>query len=248
MDLQAAEWRRPAERMEAGREHRVPLSPAAMDTLERARSLDSSHVKQGRNAFSARGPTRVADQLQVPLASFMPLLVTNVRTDPRFIQTDRADAVAGRPEMEPRHAALPKQLPVNLYRTLALQEADRVRDAVLRRNAQEQVQVVDHRFTFDQLHASLLAQFPQILSDPTPQPPVEHLPPVLRNDDHATANAHPPRRAAGPRAPGGLIETSPVGVMVCEARTGALVSINQEARRIVDGLRRPAAPRRSCWR
>ena len=37
MDLQAAEWRIPAERMKAGREHRVPLSPAAMDTLERAR-------------------------------------------------------------------------------------------------------------------------------------------------------------------------------------------------------------------
>ena len=41
MDLQAAEWRIPAERMKAGREHRVPLSLAAMDTLERARSLSS---------------------------------------------------------------------------------------------------------------------------------------------------------------------------------------------------------------
>ena len=41
IDLQAAEWRIPAERMKAGREHRVPLSPAAMDTLERARSLHS---------------------------------------------------------------------------------------------------------------------------------------------------------------------------------------------------------------
>ena len=41
MDLQAAEWRIPAERMKAGREHRVPLSAAAMDTLERARSLYS---------------------------------------------------------------------------------------------------------------------------------------------------------------------------------------------------------------
>ena len=36
-----------------------------------------------------------------------------------------------------------------------------------------------------------------------------------------------------------LIETSPVGVVVFEAGTGALVSINQEARRIVDGLRMP---------
>ena len=36
-----------------------------------------------------------------------------------------------------------------------------------------------------------------------------------------------------------LIETSPVGVVVFEARSGAAVSINQEARRIVDGLRPP---------
>ena len=36
-----------------------------------------------------------------------------------------------------------------------------------------------------------------------------------------------------------LIDTSPVGVMVWDARTGAPVSINREARRIVDGLRDP---------
>ncbi len=41
MDLQAAEWRIPAERMKGGREHRVPLSPAAMETLERVRGLHS---------------------------------------------------------------------------------------------------------------------------------------------------------------------------------------------------------------
>ena len=41
MDLQAAEWRIPAERMKAGREHRVPLSPAALEALEAARSLHS---------------------------------------------------------------------------------------------------------------------------------------------------------------------------------------------------------------
>ena len=36
-----------------------------------------------------------------------------------------------------------------------------------------------------------------------------------------------------------LIETSPVGVVVFDARTGSLVSINQEARRIVESLRMP---------
>ncbi len=36
-----------------------------------------------------------------------------------------------------------------------------------------------------------------------------------------------------------LVNTSPVGVVVFDARTGAPVSLNQEARRIVDGLREP---------
>ena len=36
-----------------------------------------------------------------------------------------------------------------------------------------------------------------------------------------------------------LVNTSPVGVVVFDARTGAAASLNQEARRIVDGLREP---------
>ncbi len=39
-----------------------------------------------------------------------------------------------------------------------------------------------------------------------------------------------------------LIETSPVGVLVVNARTGEAVSLNQEARRIVEGLRSPGRP------
>ena len=39
MDLEAAEWRIPAERMKGGREHRVPLSPASVETLEAVREL-----------------------------------------------------------------------------------------------------------------------------------------------------------------------------------------------------------------
>ena len=41
MDLQAAEWRIPAERMKGGREHRVPLSPASIETLDAVRELHS---------------------------------------------------------------------------------------------------------------------------------------------------------------------------------------------------------------
>ncbi|MDE0422423.1 MAG: tyrosine-type recombinase/integrase [Gammaproteobacteria bacterium] len=40
IDLDAQEWRIPPERMKAGSEHRVPLSGAALDALEKARTLD----------------------------------------------------------------------------------------------------------------------------------------------------------------------------------------------------------------
>ena len=57
MDLQAAEWRIPEERMKGGCEHRVPLSAAAMDTLERARKL---HSPAG---WCFPAPTRASKQM-----------------------------------------------------------------------------------------------------------------------------------------------------------------------------------------
>ena len=39
-----------------------------------------------------------------------------------------------------------------------------------------------------------------------------------------------------------LVETSPVGVVVFDVRTGNMVSLNREARRIVEGLRMPGRP------
>ena len=41
MDLQAAEWRIPAERMKGSREHKVPLSPASVETLDAVSELHS---------------------------------------------------------------------------------------------------------------------------------------------------------------------------------------------------------------
>ena len=40
MDTEAREWRIPGERMKGGREHRVPLSDAALGVLEQAQALD----------------------------------------------------------------------------------------------------------------------------------------------------------------------------------------------------------------
>ena len=43
IDLDAAVWTIPGERMKAGREHRVPLVPQALAVLDRAREIASSH-------------------------------------------------------------------------------------------------------------------------------------------------------------------------------------------------------------
>ena len=40
VDFEAKEWRIPGERMKGGREHRVPLSDAAVAVLERVRGVD----------------------------------------------------------------------------------------------------------------------------------------------------------------------------------------------------------------
>ena len=52
IDLDAATWTIPAERMKAAREHRVPLSKRALDALAEARALRSRH---GDLVFPSRG-------------------------------------------------------------------------------------------------------------------------------------------------------------------------------------------------
>ena len=42
IDLEARTWTIPASRMKAGREHRVPLSDAAIEVLRRAKALDDN--------------------------------------------------------------------------------------------------------------------------------------------------------------------------------------------------------------
>src|SRR5262249_48205424 len=75
--------------------------------------------------------------------------------------------------------------------TLALQEPDRVRHAVLGRDAQAQVNVVGHRMPFQQLDPALTAQFPKDWPDPVSKPSVEDFAAVLRYD-HDVVLAFPP--------------------------------------------------------
>lgn len=57
IDLQAKVWTVPAERMKAGREHRVPLSVAAMEVLEEARRL-AELSESGGYVFPGAVPRR----------------------------------------------------------------------------------------------------------------------------------------------------------------------------------------------
>ena len=53
VDFEATTWTVPAERMKAGREHRVPLSPRALEILSEARALGTG---RGDFVFPGRGP------------------------------------------------------------------------------------------------------------------------------------------------------------------------------------------------
>ncbi len=112
-------------------------------------------------------------------------------THPGLVQAHRADAVSRRPEVQPGQPTLLQQLPMNTDGALALQEADRVRHAVLGRDAQAQVDVVGHRMPLHQLDPSLTAQLSQDHPDLTPKPPVEDLAAVFRYD-HDVVLAVPP--------------------------------------------------------
>jgi integrase len=71
IDMRAAVWAVPAERMKASREHRVPLSPNALRVLERARALHNGHL-----VF----PSRPFDR-SLSTASMMAVLKRMNRTD-----------------------------------------------------------------------------------------------------------------------------------------------------------------------
>ncbi len=59
-------------------------------------------------------------EVQVTLSCFELFPLSNVPPDTLLVQAHRADAVPGRPEVQPRHPTLFHDLAVNPNRTLAL--------------------------------------------------------------------------------------------------------------------------------
>jgi integrase len=71
IDLAAKVWTVPAERMKAGREHRVPLSDAALDVLEKVRPL--AVVKDG--ALDPTAPAFPGPRRALPLSNMVFLML-----------------------------------------------------------------------------------------------------------------------------------------------------------------------------
>ena len=94
------------------------------------------------------------------------LLVTDVLPDLFLVQSDGADTIPAGPEFPTEQRAFgPQHFPVDPDRAFALQVSHRHRDALLGRNAEQHVDVIRHRFVFDQLHVSLPAQFQKDFAD-----------------------------------------------------------------------------------
>src|SRR5208282_4454626 len=107
------------------------------------------------------------------LATVTFLLFTDVLANLLFVQAYRTYTGSGRPKVQTGHSTLLQQFPMDTHRTLALQEPDRVRDAVLRRDAQAHVDVIRHAVPLKKFNAPLAAQVPQDRPYLRPHLPVE---------------------------------------------------------------------------
>jgi len=107
-------------------------------------------------------------------------LLSYVSADLFFIEPHRTHTVPTGPEMHSRETPfMPQQFPVDSDRTLPFQKPDHHRNAVPWRNAQTQVDMINYRFPFHQLHSSLPAQVPQNRPDPTSYPSEQYLVTIL---------------------------------------------------------------------
>ena len=122
-------------------------------------------------------------QLALVLVPLKLLLILDVPASRGLIQPDTTHAVPAGPERSAKQRTLRLQhTTMNPHRTLALQVANRHRNAVSRRNTQQHVYMVRRRFPLHQLDPFLATQ---ISKNPTylmPNPSILGLLPVLWQD------------------------------------------------------------------
>ena len=117
------------------------------------------------------------------LLTVMLFLILNVTTNCRFIQPNSTDTITACPKRTAKQATFCSlQFPVYPNGTLALQITDRHGDTVLRRNAQQHVDMVTRSIAFNQFHFFLPTQFTNNFANPLPLFTVKNLLPILRHD------------------------------------------------------------------
>lgn len=95
-------------------------------------------------------------QVEVTLARPELFLLPDVLSYSLLVKANRTHTVPRRPKMQSRHPTFFQQFSVDPYRTLPFQKADRVRYAVLWRDAHTQVDVIRLRVAFYHFYSSLL--------------------------------------------------------------------------------------------
>src|SRR5574338_469211 len=113
------------------------------------------------------------------------LLVLDVLADHGFIAADRRYEVPAGPEVLPREVALALPIhPRQMDRALALDEADHLRNRVLRRDRDHHVHVVGHQVPFHDLALLLRCKLAKYLPEVLAQLPVQGPTAALRDKDH----------------------------------------------------------------
>jgi hypothetical protein len=118
------------------------------------------------------------------------LLLAYVLSHGGFIATDRADPISRRPEVEPGHSSLLKQLPVYPDGTLSFQKPNYVRHGVFWWDLETEVDVVGHRVPLQYFDSLLLTQIPQNSPYGGSQLAVDYLSAIL-GDEHNVVLALP---------------------------------------------------------
>lgn len=109
----------------------------------------------------------------------------DIFSNPFFVPTDCAYTISARPETPSEQCPFGFQhLPVDSYRALALQISDGMGNTVLGWNTQQHVDMIRHRFSFQQIDPALPTKFPDDFSNLFSHTPVQHFPSVFRDDDH----------------------------------------------------------------
>ena len=122
-----------------------------------------------------------------------PLLLADVLRDRGLVEPDGGHVVALRPELPVAELVLQVGVPVeHEKRALPLQVPHEARDADLRRDAHQHVDVVGHQVPLDYLHALPLAQLPQYLPQVLAVLVVDDFPPILWGE-HDVVLARPLR-------------------------------------------------------